>query len=89
MGLLLAAIDILLRIIEILIIIRIILSWLPMQRTGPIMNILYQLTEPILGPIRNLISRSSIGNNMMLDISPIIAFLLISVIRNIIFRLLI
>ncbi|MGI6563567.1 MAG: YggT family protein [Clostridia bacterium] len=89
MRLLLAAIDILLRIIEILIIIRIILSWLPMQRTGPIMNILYQLTEPILGPIRNLISRSSIGNNMMLDISPIIAFLLISVIRNIIFRLLI
>ena len=86
---LLRAINILLSIIEGLILVRIILSWFPISRNNPLMAILYQLTEPILAPIRNLISKSSIGANMMLDFSPIIAFILISVIRNIIFRILI
>ena len=89
MQLLLAALDILLRIIEGLIIVRIILSWFPIRKDHPIIVILYQLTEPILGPIRNLIAKSAIGSNLMLDLSPIIAFLLISVLRNIILRLLV
>ena len=51
---------------------RIILSWFPMQPgTGmaSIASILYQLTEPVLGPVRRLIP--SVG---MLDISPIVVF---------------
>lgn len=89
MQLFLSALDILLRIIEGLIMIRIILSWFPIPRDNPLYRILYQLTEPILGPIRNLISKSAIGSNLMLDFSPIVAFILIDVIRNIIFRILI
>lgn len=89
MQLFLTALDILLRIIEGLIFIRIIVSWFPIRRDHPLMVILYQLTEPVLGPVRNLIAKSSIGANLMLDFSPLIVFLLINVIRNIIFRLLI
>ncbi|HBN83489.1 MAG TPA: YggT family protein [Clostridiales bacterium] len=89
MHLFLAALDILLRIIEGLIFVRIILSWFPIRRDHPIIMILVQLTEPILGPVRNLISKSSVGSNLMVDLSPIIVFLLINVVRNIIFRILI
>jgi YggT family protein len=71
-------------IIEILILIRVFLSWLPVPKEHRLVDLLYQVTEPILAPIRNLIQRSSFGRNMMFDFSPIIAFLLIGLLQNII-----
>lgn len=63
---------------------RIIFSWLPIDRNGPIISTIYNLTEPILHPIRRTIQKSPLGGpGMMLDFSPIIAFLLIQVVRNI------
>lgn len=82
------AINLVLRIIEYAILARVIISWLPISRDNPLIRLLYQITEPILAPIRGIIQRSAFGRNMMLDFSPIVAFLLISLIRNIIFRLL-
>ena len=78
---------IVLRVIEYAILARVIVSWLPIQKNNRIIMLLYQITEPILGPIRSGIERSSIGKNMMLDFSPIIAYLLISLVRNVITRL--
>ena len=72
-----AAVSIFFRVIEILIFLRIILSWLPIQKDNPLVQFLYSVTEPILAPIRKLIARSSIGKNMMLDFSPILAYLLL------------
>lgn len=69
---------------------RIILSWLPVGRGGPIVSTIYNLTEPILYPIRNLIQKSPLGGpGMMLDFSPIIAFILIQVVRSILISFLI
>jgi YggT family protein len=82
------ALDIVFRFIEIVIIIRIVISWLPFPRDNKLVIILYQITEPILAPIRALIQRSAIGRNMMLDFSPIIAFMLIGLIRYIIIGIL-
>lgn len=51
---------------------RVILSWFPLQPGTPmasIASIIYQLTEPIMGPVRRIIP--SIG---MIDISPIVVF---------------
>ena len=51
---------------------RIILSWFPMQpgtALASIASIIYQLTEPVMGPVRRLIP--TIG---MIDISPIVVF---------------
>lgn len=51
---------------------RIILSWFPMQpgtSLASIASIIYQLTEPVMGPVRRLIP--TIG---MIDISPIVVF---------------
>ncbi len=77
------ALSLLLTVIEILIFIRVIVSWLPIGRDNPLIRTLYQLTEPILGPIRRLIEKSPIGANMMFDFSPLIVWLIIRVIRNI------
>lgn len=65
---------ILVRIIDFLILIRVLLSWFPVNRNNPIINIIYILTEPILEPIRRLLNKSPLGGSgMMLDFSPVIA----------------
>ena len=51
---------------------RVILSWFPMQpgtAMASIGSIIYQLTEPVMGPVRRIIP--SIG---MIDISPLVVF---------------
>lgn len=77
-------ISLLFTVVELAVLARVIISWLPMQRENIYVNYLYRFTEPILAPIRNMIERSSFGRNLMFDISPIIAFLLIGLLRNII-----
>ncbi|MCX7710146.1 MAG: YggT family protein [Clostridia bacterium] len=76
------------QLLELAIFVRVIVSWLPIQKDGQFMRILYQITEPILGPIRNLIEKSSLGKGMMMiDFSPIIAFLLIDFVKNLLARI--
>lgn len=77
-------ISIVFTIIEFAILARVLISWLPVPRENRLIQMLYTITEPILAPIRALIERSSFGKNMMFDFSPIIAFLLIGIIRNVI-----
>jgi YggT family protein len=68
--------------------IRVILSWLNLN-SNPFSDLIYAITEPILGPIRNVISKSPLGGpDMMLDLSPIAAFLLISFARNLLLGIL-
>lgn len=74
-----------LRFIELALIARVILSWLPVEQLNSIKQVLYTLTEPILGPIRFLISKSIFGTQdggMIFDISPLIAFIFISALQN-------
>ena len=54
---------------------RVILSWLNLSPESPITRIIEQITEPILLPIRRIIPRF-----VMLDFSPMIAILLITII---------
>lgn len=72
-----------LTIIETILFIRVILSWAP--NTDFIIFIkkfIYEITEPILSPIRALIERSIFrGNGNIFDISPLIAFLVIDAIK--------
>jgi YggT family protein len=72
---------------ELLILVRAFISWIPVPREHRLVRLLFQITEPILAPIRSIIQRSSFGHNIMIDISPIIALILLSIIRNIILRL--
>ncbi|HEX9020000.1 MAG TPA: YggT family protein [Nitrospirota bacterium] len=57
--------------------IRALISWVNPDPYNPIVQILQKLTEPILRPLRKLAPPYKIG----IDISPIIAFLLIIFLR--------
>jgi len=58
--------------------VRVISSWLPNIR---IPEIIYSITEPVLGPIRRMLNRSPLGGSMI-DFSPLIAFFLIRIIST-------
>ncbi|MCK8827618.1 YggT family protein [Natroniella acetigena] len=68
------------RIYNWLIIARIVASWVQPpthhQFMRDLLNFVYRTTEPVLGPIRELVPLPGI------DISPIIAFVVLGIIRN-------
>ena len=66
---------------------RVLCSWLVGGSGSKIKEFFYVLTEPFLGPIRSMISRSPLGGGMMLDFSPVIALFLIQLLRTIIINI--
>ena len=62
-----------------LILIRAIISWVNPDPLNPIVQFLERITEPVLSPIRRMLPT---GLRFGLDISPIIAFLLITFLRS-------
>jgi YggT family protein len=78
-------VTLLFRILEFAVFIRVILSWVnPVPQYGnPIYNILYQITEPILAPIRRF---TTFG---MTDFSPFVALIGLQILENVILRLLV
>ena len=70
-------ISLILNVLTIAIIGRALLSWFdPMFRT-PVGRIIYEITEPIIRPIRQVVP--SVG---MFDLSPIIALLILRVLES-------
>ena len=66
--------------LQIAIIARVIVSWLPIGADSPfapVVRMIYEITEPILGPIRRLLP--GLG---MFDLSPMIALVLIWMIQQ-------
>ena len=77
-------------IIRIMLFARVLLSWFPMLHGSPIVRLLFNITEPILAPIRNLIQKSPLGGpGMIIDFSPIIAVILMSFLRQFLIGILI
>ena len=63
-----------------IILVRIILSWFPVSpggAFGQVNRVLYQITEPVLGPARRLIP--SLGP---IDISPVIVVVALSFVQS-------
>ena len=52
--------------------IRIIFSWTGFDPTNPIYKVIFDITEPILGPIRSIMPRMG-----MFDLSPMVASLIL------------
>ncbi len=71
-----------------LLIIRALISWLTPNIHDPnwrkLLKLLYDLTEPILSPIRKILPSNSWG----IDFSPLIVLLALSILRSFIIRLL-
>ena len=79
-GFLANFVQILTTILWVALLVRVVLSWFqigPDSPIYPIANIAHQLTEPILAPIRRVLP-----NMGMFDFSPIVAFLLITLLQR-------
>jgi YggT family protein len=71
----------LLVIFELILLARVLISWFPnVDRSNPLIQFLFDVTEPVLRPIRDLLPQG-----MMLDLSPLIVFLVINVLLQILF----
>jgi len=85
MFLLIRIIDALFRVYGYLILARIFLSWVPVDRYNPIVQFIYRITEPILAPFRVILPLGSVG----LDLSPIIVFFLLNLLHRSVINILV
>ncbi len=69
--------ELLCEVLTFVILLRIIMSWFPQRPTNVLTNLLYQVTEPILAPLRRIIPR--VGR---LDFSPMVAVILLQIIAT-------
>lgn len=81
-ALLVQAIGLFFYFLEILIFVRIILSWFVRGYNSGIGRFLYNMTEPILGPVRDMVNRSPLGGGFGLDFSPIFALILMRLVQT-------
>ncbi|MFW5979840.1 MAG: YggT family protein [Bacillota bacterium] len=88
MVLLINVITVLFRLLDWLIIARVILSWVRPNPSNKqwrhVISFVFQVTEPILAPIRRLLPTGNMG----IDFSPIVAILALGIIRNFLLRFL-
>ena len=68
-----------------LLVVRVVMSWFPISPNGPaetVAGFLYMVTDPVLVPLRRLLPPVRMGA-MALDLSPIVAFFALTVLRSI------
>ena len=78
MSLLIYFVDLIFTLLNLAILVRVLLSWVRVNPYHPAVELLYRITEPILAPLRRIIP--PVG---MVDISPIIAILLLQIIQKV------
>jgi YggT family protein len=82
-----AVMDVVLKILEIvqwLVIIAALVSWVSPDPRNPIVRFLYATTEPLFRPFRRLLPPSRTGG---LDLSPLVVILIIYLVRSFLIRL--
>ncbi len=70
---------------EFLILIRVLLSWVNINPYHPAIRILYQITDPVLQPLRRIIP--PIGGTI--DISPVVALIILEITHRIVVSILV
>jgi YggT family protein len=81
MNFVITFIGMLLQVLSLAILIRVLLSWVDPRANMRVTQIMHEVTEPILGPIRSVMP--SVG---MFDFSPIVAILLLQAIGTALIR---
>ena len=67
-------------VLQLLMLIRAVLSWLPFDDSSPFLRFVTCATEPIILPVRNLLSRIEFFANLPFDLSFFIAYILLSIV---------
>ncbi len=69
-------------IFELIVLARVLITWFPnVDRYNPIVKFLFDVTEPILKPIRDMLPQTG-----MVDFSPMVLLLIIWVLMTVLFR---
>ena len=76
--------DFLFQALNITLLVRVLLSWIPHNPYHPIVQFLYQVTDPMLRPFQDIVPPSRLGG---IDLSPLFAFMALGLIRKLIFML--
>lgn len=69
--------------IQLMMFVRAILSWFPGADDSSISEFLYNVTEPVIMPARNLLERIPSLRNFPIDISFLVTFILLSIVQTI------
>ncbi len=77
MSALVSLVDLLFTFYTLLIMARVLLSWVRVNPYHPVVEWIYRLTEPLLAPIRNMMPPSG-----MIDWSPMIAMFVVMILRQ-------
>lgn len=85
MEFLLSSLDLLFTLLAFAIIARAVASWLPIDRYHPAVQFFDQVTEPILAPLRRYIP--PLGGTV--DITPIVALILLQILQAIVHSVLV
>jgi len=72
----------------IVLIIRAVISWVQPNPDNPIIQFLYRITEPVLFPIRRTLLRYRSMRNTGIDFSPLVAIILLYVVKSVLIRML-
>jgi YggT family protein len=83
MDLLIYFVDVFFTLLSLAILARVLLSWVRVSPYHPAVEFLYRLTEPILAPLRRAIPPLGI-----VDISPVIALILLQILREVLVAIL-
>ncbi len=78
------AVILLLNIYAWLVIARALASWFTHDLGNPIIRFLHEVTEPVLKPLRQVLSPGGVGG---IDISPILAIVLIQIVKYVLLTL--
>ncbi len=80
------AFSLLFRLIEAAILVDVVLSWIMPGKRGGLIDLLHVFTDPFMMPGRKIQERLMPG--LMIDFSPIIALLILDILRKIVFTIL-
>ena len=74
-------VSVLISALQLLMMLRAVISWLPVDEDSNLVTFLSTMTEPLIMPVRALLSRFEALEDMPIDISFLIAFMLLSLIQ--------
>lgn len=74
-------VSVLISALQLLMMLRAVISWLPVDEDSNLVTFLYTMTEPLIMPVRALLSRFEALEDMPIDISFLIAFMLLSLVQ--------
>lgn len=67
---------VLVTILQLAIVGRALISWFPVDPQNPLVKVLYEITEPVLAPLRRVLPRLG-----LIDISPMVAIIVLTVVQ--------